>query len=224
MSEIIGRICFLLNKITAVFFVFQQTHDHSIRPILHKTRGLNTFFTKLLCNQVCAFSFVQIHMEDTSDYICAFFIDIQFSVSNVITQHISAEHNALLHHPALTPFAAFRRLTALFLSDRRHYCQAKFSVGIKRVDVVVHKIYAYPYALELSGIADTVENVTGKSGYLLGYDQIKFMLTRIGYHPVKSLAFLCIRAGDTLVHIDIIKFPQRISPDKFIEVSLLTIK
>ena len=70
---------------------------------------------------------------------------------------------------------------------------------------------------------DGVQRVTGKTGDLLGDDQIKFVLRCILNHAVEVLTVLGRDAGQALVNITGYKCPRGIPADEvFVVLNLIT--
>ena len=129
VREKIRRESFLLYEVAAILFVADHTQNDGVAPLFDAHRR-DTCFAKLACDDVCALVFVCKLMEDKPHDFGAVFIDGHFAVFNIVTQHTSAEHNALFHLAFLPPLHTFGRLTTFFLRNGRHDCQAELCIAV----------------------------------------------------------------------------------------------
>ncbi len=171
-----------------------------------------------------AFVLVDELVEDEPDDFRALLIDMEFTVPDIIAQHIPAEHHALLHTPALPPLDPVGGLAAFLLRDGGHDGEPQLGVRIQRVDVVVHEDDADAEFLELAGVEDAVQRVAGETADLLRDDQVEGAPLGIGHHPVEGVALLGAGAGDALVNIDFGQLPEGVALYVFAEVFLLALK
>ena len=95
----------------------------------------------------------------------------------------------------MAEFYAAAELAQLVLGNGRHDGQPQLGVLIEGVDIVVLEEHAHAVAKELPRELDRVQRVAGKTGDLLGDDQIKFVLRCILNHAVEVFTVLGGDAG-----------------------------
>ena len=86
------------------------------------------------------------------------------------------------------------QLAKLVLCNRGHDREAKLRILIEGIDVIVLEEYADAHIQKLSCVLQRVESVTGKSGDLLGDDEVEHSFFCICNHLVEMFSFL---RGDT---------------------------
>ena len=106
-----------------------------------------------------------------------------------------SQHHVILDGLLMAEFYAATKLAQLVLGNGRHDGQPQLGVLIEGVDIVVLEEHAHAVAKELPRELDGVQRVAGKTGDLLGDDQIKFVLRCILDHAVEVLAVLGRDAG-----------------------------
>ena len=129
VREKIRRESFLLHEVAAILFVADHAQNDGVAPLFDAHRR-DACFAKFARDDVCAFVFICKLMEDKPHDFGAFLVDGHFAVFNIVAQHASAEHNALLHLAFLPPLHTFGRLTAFLLRNRRHDRQAKLCIAV----------------------------------------------------------------------------------------------
>lgn len=163
-------------------------------------------------------------LENQPHYLCALRVDGHFPVGNIIAKHTSPEYNALLHLPLLAPFDPLRCPSALLLSNGGHNGQPQLRITVQSVDVVIHKDNTYTQLLQLPGIGDAIQCISGETGYFLGHNQIQFSVLGAGNHPVKCFSFFCSGSGQPFIGKHLEKFPFLVALDVLAEIALLALK
>ena len=113
----IRRVRLFLHQIAAVLFVAQHPTDHRIAPIFHITHRWDPLFPQLTGDHMNPLPLIDIFTENKANDLRPFLIDIHLTAADVVTDHITAENNALFHAALLTPFYPLRGLAALFLGN-----------------------------------------------------------------------------------------------------------
>ena len=73
-------------------------------------------------------------------------------------------------------------------------------------------------------IDDYLENISGKTAYLLGDNEFKLPHVGVMDHAIEFLALLSGCAGNTFIGVDLIEFPIRLSVYVLFEIPLLRFK
>ena len=154
-------------------------------------------------------------------HFCTFGVYVYLSVFYIVADHTASENNTLFHSAFLSPFNTLGSLTAFFLCDRSHNRKAKFSIRVKGEKVVVCKHNADAVFLELTGVINAVECVTGKTADFLCYNQVIFLKLGIHHHAVECFTLFCACTRYTFINVNIEQFPHGISFDIFFEIILL---
>ena len=153
-----------------------------------------------------------------------FLVNDQPAVFLAIAENAAvSQHHVILDGLLMAEFYAAAELAQLVLGNGRHDGQPQLGVLIEGVDIVVLEEHAHAVAKELPRELDGVQRVTGKTGDLLGDDQIKFVLRCILDHAVEVLTVLGGDAGQALVNITGYKCPRGIPADEvFVVLNLIT--
>lgn len=163
-------------------------------------------------------------LENQPHYLCSLRVDGHFSVGNIIAQHTSPEYNALLHLSLLTPFDPLRGPSAFFLGNGGHDGQPQLRITVQSVDVVIHKDNAHTQLLQLTGIGDAVQCISGETGYFLGHNQIQFPVFGAGNHPMKGFPLFRSSSGQPFICKHLEKLPFLVALDVLAEIALLALK
>ena len=143
-----------------------------------------------------------VQLEQLLHHRCLFLVNDQPAVFLAIAENAAvSQHHVILDGLLMAKFYAATKLAQLVLGNGRHDGQPQFGVLIEGVDIVVLEEHAHAVAKELPRELDRVQRVTGKTGDLLGDDQIKFILCCILDHAVEVFTVLGRDAGQALVNV-----------------------
>ena len=132
-----------------------------------------------------------VQLEQLPYHRCLSLVNDQPAVFLAIAENTAvSQHHVILDGLLMAKFYAATKLAQLVLGNGRHDGQPQLGVLVEGVDVVVLEEHAHAVAKELPRELDRVQRVTGKTGDLLGDDQIKFVLRCILDHAVEVLTVL----------------------------------
>ena len=124
----------------------------------------------------------------------------------------------------MTEFDAAGQLAQFILRNAGHDGEAQLGVLVERVDVVVLEENADAGGKQLARVADAVERVAGKTGDLLGEDEVEFVVLRVLHHALKVVALARRYAGQTFVDIAVDERPGRVAGDIVAVVANLVVE
>ena len=163
-------------------------------------------------------------MENMPHYFRAFFVDVHFAAMHIVAQHTAPEHHALLHAAFLSPFDALGCFAAFLLRDGGHDGEPKLRIGIKGVDVVVHKDHANAVPPQFTGITHAVQRISCKTGDLLRDNKVDLApFCRID-HAVERFTLFRVGARDTLIRKHFHQLPFGLPLDVLAKIPLLAFK
>ena len=94
-----------------------------------------------------------------------------------------------------------------FLGKAGHDGDKQFTLGIQRPDVFFFKIYLNTLILQLPNGDQAVHGIPCKPAHAFGHNQIDFPGQGICDHILKALTPFCIGGRDSLIRINLDKFP-----------------
>ena len=99
-----------------------------------------------------------------------------------------AQHHTVFDGLLVSELHAAGQLAQFVLGDAGHDGQAQLAVLVQGVDVVILEEHPDPGVQQFTGVLDGVQSVTGKTGDLLGDDEVKESGAAVLYHAVEVFA------------------------------------
>ena len=224
MGQIIRGYGLFLNQIAHIFFIFQKLQQIAPLPFCFSGRTAISCLPQLPGDDGGPFLLDAVLAEDQPDKLRFLRLYLYLSILYLIPQQRTAENHAPLHLAGLAPFHPGRGFPTLLLGHRGHDRQPELRVGIQGADAVVHEKHPYPQRLQLPGVGNGVQNISGKTADLFGDDQLKLSFTGVADHAFELLPLFRGGAGDPLVGVNLIQLPAFTVFDKFFKIPLLCLK
>ena len=166
-----------------------------------------------------------VQCEQLANHGCLGFVnDKALAVLSIAENAAVAEDNIVFDRLLMAEFDAAGQLAQFILRNAGHDGEAQLGVLVERVDVVVLEENAYACGKQLARIADAVERVAGKTGDLLGEDEVEFVVLRVLHHALKVVALARRHAGQTFVDIAVDERPGRVAGDIVAVVANLVVE
>ena len=166
-----------------------------------------------------------VQCEQLANHGCLGLVDDQtLAVLSIAENAAVAEDNIVFDRLLMAEFDAAGQLAQFILRNAGHDGEAQLGVLVERVDVVVLEENAYACGKQLARIADAVERVAGKTGDLLGEDEVEFVVLRVLHHALEVVALARRHAGQTFVDIAVDERPGRVAGDIVAVVANLVVE
>ena len=200
----------LLEKcVTLVFLILKDAHHRTLAPFGFTARGRNTKIHKVLADAGCRFALKEQSVNQPYDFGFLFVDDGNAVLATVIAEKLFIRHRYLTvcKTLSLTPGDILGNAPALFLGKAGHDGYQQFALAVKGVDVLFFKEHLHMMLFQLSDGNQAVYRISCKSADRLGDDEVDFACQGICHHFIETLTAFRIRAGNTLIGVNLHELP-----------------
>ena len=193
----------LQQRITLVLFVGENAFDVAGVPVVLAAGRRNAFFGQRPGNLEWRLA-LQEHSVDALDQLGLFRVYHEVVVRPHVVAQKSLERNrdlAVCKPLPLAPCAVLGNGPGLFLRQRGHDRQQKFTLAVEGPDVFFFKIDLDVVLLEFPDGSQAIDCVSGKAADRLRDNQVDLAVKGICNHLPELLTLFGIGAGDAFVRI-----------------------
>ena len=198
--------------IALVLFVGKDAGDGGLCPVRLPSGRRNTQTLKVLTDCRLRFSLKEeaVNQPDNSGFLLnnrratvgAFLI----TKESLVWQMHFAVREAL----ALAPGDVLGNAPAFLLGKAGHDRDEQFAFAVKGIDALLLEIALHAVFLELADGHQTVHRVSGKAADRFRDDKVDASGKRVSDHFLKAFSAFGVRAGNTLIGVDLHKLPLRL--------------